>query len=113
MGVRVSLATGFWPTYKYDVGSDTYDTSEKQRSPSWTDRILWRCRRGACRQQSYSRHELGGSDHRPVSAAFSIDATRVFMDKLVHVAEQVSMLRQPLPCTLYPQPCIRTLHSRP
>ena len=30
MGVRVSLATGFWPTYKYDVGSDTYDTSEKR-----------------------------------------------------------------------------------
>lgn len=54
----------FWPTYKYDLGSSDYDTSDKQRTPSWTDRVLWRCKRGACRSESYSRHELEGSDHR-------------------------------------------------
>jgi len=32
----------FPPTYKFDVGSDVYDTSDKQRVPSWTDRILCR-----------------------------------------------------------------------
>ena len=32
----------FKPTYKFDKGSDTYDTGPKQRIPSWTDRILYK-----------------------------------------------------------------------
>lgn len=32
----------FAPTYKYDVGTNVYDTSDKLRTPSWTDRILYR-----------------------------------------------------------------------
>lgn len=32
----------FAPTYKYDNFSDDYDTSEKNRIPSWTDRVLFR-----------------------------------------------------------------------
>lgn len=32
----------FKPTFKYDPDSDVYDTSKKQRVPSWTDRILYK-----------------------------------------------------------------------
>lgn len=31
----------FLPTFKYDKNSDEYDTSKKQRTPSYTDRILF------------------------------------------------------------------------
>lgn len=61
----------FLPTYKYDNGTDIYDTSEKQRIPGWTDRILFK---GAqLKQLQYSRAELCTSDHRPVLALFEAD----------------------------------------
>uniref|UniRef100_A0A915JV85 phosphoinositide 5-phosphatase n=1 Tax=Romanomermis culicivorax TaxID=13658 RepID=A0A915JV85_ROMCU len=57
----------FPPTYKYDTFSDDYDTSEKCRSPAWTDRILWWQKANGltfCRQTWYNRVELKTSDHR-------------------------------------------------
>ncbi|TWU78378.1 inositol polyphosphate 5-phosphatase [Metarhizium rileyi] len=58
----------FMPTYKFDVGSDNYDSSEKARIPAWTDRIL---RKGSnLRQLSYDSAPLKFSDHRPVYATF-------------------------------------------
>ncbi|KAH6648464.1 SacI homology domain-containing protein [Truncatella angustata] len=58
----------FMPTYKFDIGTDRYDTSEKARIPAWTDRIL---RKGTnIRQLSYDSAPLKFSDHRPVYATF-------------------------------------------
>jgi len=73
----------FAPTYKYDLFSEDYDTSEKCRVPAWTDRVLWRRRKfhrtpppgwtpGVCRW--YGRAELKQSDHRPIMAILDVEA---------------------------------------
>ncbi|KAL4811568.1 SacI homology domain-containing protein [Aspergillus unguis] len=59
----------FAPTYKYDVGKDTYDSSEKARIPAWCDRILWKG--SDIRQLEYNVSDLRLSDHRPVWASFA------------------------------------------
>ncbi|ODH33881.1 hypothetical protein ACO22_03244 [Paracoccidioides brasiliensis] len=58
----------FPPTYKYDNGTDLYDTSEKARIPAWCDRVLWKG--GNLRQLEYNAASLKFSDHRPVHATF-------------------------------------------
>lgn len=47
----------FKPTYKYDPGTQMFDTSQKQRTPSYTDRVLFKCRQAPRRASSL----LGGS----------------------------------------------------
>lgn len=65
----------FMPTYKFDVGTDIYDTSEKQRIPAWTDRIL---RKGHnIRQIHYQSADLHLSDHKPVYATFEVNVNIV------------------------------------
>ncbi|KAF1992884.1 hypothetical protein P154DRAFT_478416 [Amniculicola lignicola CBS 123094] len=65
----------FPPTYKYDIGTDTYDTSEKARIPAWCDRVL---RKGDnIRQINYDAAPLKFSDHRPVYATFQCLISKV------------------------------------
>ncbi|CAO3574882.1 unnamed protein product [Mortierella alpina] len=65
----------FAPTYKYDPGTDTYDTSSKHRTPAWCDRILWRGRH--VRQLFYKRCECRVSDHKPISGGFVVSVKRI------------------------------------
>ncbi|XP_041371073.1 phosphatidylinositol polyphosphate 5-phosphatase type IV-like [Gigantopelta aegis] len=62
----------FRPTYKFDVNTDTYDTSHKNRIPSYTDRILFRCKKKntiSCVHYD-AVTSVKVSDHKPVFAVF-------------------------------------------
>ncbi|KAK0530467.1 Inositol-1,4,5-trisphosphate 5-phosphatase 1 [Tilletia horrida] len=86
---------GFRPTYKYDNGTSTYDTSEKQRVPAWTDRVLFRGH--GLQQLIYARAELYTSDHRPVYAFFEAEL-RVFDQKRrKEVLSEIMSRRRTLP----------------
>ncbi|CAL4188586.1 unnamed protein product, partial [Meganyctiphanes norvegica] len=62
----------FPPTFKYDPGTDHYDSSSKQRVPSFTDRILYRCSRGGINCIRYDSLPLfRTSDHKPVWGVFT------------------------------------------
>lgn len=80
----------FPPTYKYDVGTQQFDTSSKQRAPAYTDRILYKYRTSSSVLRRGSLLISGGtppphpieclaydsvpsivtSDHKPVWALF-------------------------------------------
>ncbi|NXP21545.1 INP5K phosphatase, partial [Scytalopus superciliaris] len=81
----------FKPTYKFDLYSDVYDTSEKKRKPAWTDRILWRVKnlcQDASKEVKFSEEQqsvsvtlsnyvshmsYGISDHKPVTGTFRLE----------------------------------------
>ncbi|XP_052801700.1 synaptojanin-1-like [Mya arenaria] len=82
--------TRFAPTYKYDLFCDDYDTSDKSRTPAWTDRVLWRHNPFLKFQKTdeeelkkwpklllYTRSELKTSDHRPVLGLFDVQVMKV------------------------------------
>ncbi|CAG5127246.1 unnamed protein product, partial [Candidula unifasciata] len=83
----------FAPTYKYDTFSDDYDTSDKGRTPAWTDRVLWKVKvvkdpeteeelsHGQVKLLMYTRAELRTSDHRPVVALFDVDTLVTIEEK--------------------------------
>ncbi|XP_058707469.1 phosphatidylinositol 4,5-bisphosphate 5-phosphatase A isoform X2 [Poecile atricapillus] len=79
----------FPPTFKFDVGTNKYDSSAKKRKPAWTDRILWKIKppsKGlgtgghwpsqgvlSVSQLCYCSHmEYTVSDHKPVAAIFAV-----------------------------------------
>lgn len=78
----------FAPTYKYDVASDQYDTSEKKRSPAWCDRLLYRGIADRVVQHDYRRWEVRTSDHRPVSGLFTLQVKTVDPHKRAVVWER-------------------------
>ncbi|KAH0625490.1 hypothetical protein JD844_015031 [Phrynosoma platyrhinos] len=92
----------FPPTFKFDVGTNMYDTSAKKRKPAWTDRILWRIKgsggpgRSSCgvlgvTQLCYCSHmEYTVSDHKPVVSIFAVQfASRADVPLVeIHVADE-------------------------
>eukprot|EP00762_Andalucia_godoyi_P000848 ANDGO_03734.mRNA.1 Polyphosphatidylinositol phosphatase INP53 len=78
----------FPPTYKYDPGTDNYDSSEKKRVPAWTDRILFKG--SGIQQKSYGRCDaLKSSDHRPVYSMFNIEFRKIIPAKYEEVYREV------------------------
>lgn len=68
----------FPPTYKFDNYTRTYDTSDKQRIPAWTDRVLHLSRAKILRQELYGCCEdIVFSDHRPVYATFTASVVMI------------------------------------
>ncbi|EPQ11852.1 Synaptojanin-2, partial [Myotis brandtii] len=117
----------FGPTYKYDVGSAAYDTSDKCRTPAWTDRVLWWRKRHPFDRTAgelnlldsdldadtkvrhtwspgslkyYGRAELQASDHRPVLAIVEVEVQEVDVGARERVFQEVSSFQGPLDATV-------------
>ncbi|XP_066056187.1 phosphatidylinositol 4,5-bisphosphate 5-phosphatase A isoform X2 [Chamaea fasciata] len=103
----------FPPTFKFDVGTNKYDSSAKKRKPAWTDRILWKIkppRKGlgtdghqpsqgvlSVSQLCYCSHmEYTVSDHKPVAAIFAVQFASKVDKPLVeiYVADEWSRPQQ-------------------
>ena len=80
------------PTYKYDVGTDEYDSSDKARIPAWCDRVL--TKGNNLRQIHYNTAPLKFSDHRPVFATFQCTITVVDDKKRDSISDELYQQRR-------------------
>ncbi|XP_058831685.1 inositol polyphosphate 5-phosphatase OCRL-like [Topomyia yanbarensis] len=78
----------FGPTYKYNPGTDDWDSSEKSRCPAWCDRILWKGLRTELLKYD-SVMQLRRSDHKPVFAVFNVEVETKDDQKFKKVHEEV------------------------
>lgn len=78
----------FGPTYKYNPGTDDWDSSEKSRCPAWCDRILWKGPRIELLRYD-SVMQLRKSDHKPVYAVFKVNVETKDEEKFKKVHEEV------------------------
>ncbi|XP_017249960.1 type I inositol polyphosphate 5-phosphatase 8 isoform X3 [Daucus carota subsp. sativus] len=106
----------FPPTYKYLTNSDEYvgQTSiskEKQRTPAWCDRILWKGE--GLKQIWYERVESKFSDHRPVCSLFSVKMNVPDQFELHNTSNKPCGLLLPQDMLLLngAQTCIKSTHQ--
>ncbi|KAJ1666218.1 Inositol-1,4,5-trisphosphate 5-phosphatase 1 [Coemansia sp. RSA 1813] len=81
----------FLPTYKFDTGTTTYDTSEKMRVPSWTDRIMYRGQ--GINVLAYYRDEICFSDHKPVLAVMNFNVVSIDKEQKRKIIRRLYALR--------------------
>lgn len=80
----------FPPTYKFDNNTKVYDTSEKQRVPAWTDRILSLSKNKILKQEVYDcEGSITFSDHRPVYAIYSASVAVVQEKKKREITHEI------------------------
>lgn len=86
----------FQPTFKYDPGSNHYDTSEKNRTPAWCDRILFKSSDNSAASLSYdSVQSILVSDHKPVRSVLTFSVDKIVANSFSDVyAEVMSQLDQ-------------------
>ncbi|XP_015590304.1 inositol polyphosphate 5-phosphatase OCRL-1 isoform X2 [Cephus cinctus] len=97
----------FKPTYKYDPGTDNWDSSEKGRAPAWCDRVLWKGE--AILPIDYRSHpELKISDHKPVSAIFDSQIRVIDITKYRKIHEEVMKKLDKLENEFLPQVMVDT-----
>ena len=97
----------FKPTYKYDPGTDNWDSSEKGRAPAWCDRILWKG--DAIISMDYRSHPvLKISDHKPVSAIFDSQIRVIDVTKYRKIHEEVMKKLDKLENEFLPQVMVDT-----
>lgn len=78
----------FPPTYKYNPGTDEFDSSEKARAPAWCDRVLWRG--DAIKQLNYSSiMPLKVSDHKPVYSVFTVVIPSINIERKKKINEEI------------------------
>jgi len=97
----------FPPTYKYDPGTNSWDSSEKARPPAWTDRILWQG--DTIHQTHYRSHmDLLVSDHKPVSAMFNVGIKVIDKAKRQKIREEIMKKLDMLENDFLPQVMVDT-----
>uniref|UniRef100_A0A914DX46 Protein kinase domain-containing protein n=1 Tax=Acrobeloides nanus TaxID=290746 RepID=A0A914DX46_9BILA len=82
----------FKPTYKFDVGTSNWDTSEKRCVPAWCDRILWRSLDKHTKVQTHLYTSVDSvlfSDHKPVAAHFFLTVKTINQKKKNAIYEEI------------------------
>ncbi|KAK6454179.1 inositol-1,4,5-triphosphate 5-phosphatase [Scheffersomyces xylosifermentans] len=85
-------AIKFYPTYKFDKGTSEYDSSEKQRVPSWTDRILHMTAKDKQNLKLLNYNSVMDivlSDHKPVYATYNSKVEFIDKDKKMKMAKSL------------------------
>lgn len=92
------------PTYRFDVGTSTYDTSEKRRIPGYTDRILLFLKDETLLEKIkidslQARMDVMVSDHKPLVASLRVPSRWEDSSKRKALEAQLKLHFQQVSCS--------------